>query len=89
MGSIFGLLVHYITYTIRTLAKIVNSRPRFNCGLGLLAILLSNFPIGISIRVGIFTTGLCDFVTFTESKKKHQVIYLQDLVNELSFELLV
>ena len=39
----------------------------FNCGLGSLATLYFNFPIGISIRAGIFTTGICDFVTFVES----------------------
>ena len=26
-----------------------------------------NFPIGISIRVGIFAAGIYDFVTFVES----------------------
>ena len=42
-------------------------RPRFNCALGSLATLYFNFPIGISIRAGIFVVGICDFVTFVES----------------------
>ena len=42
-------------------------RPRFNCGLGSLVMLYFNFPIGISIRDGIFATSICDFVTFVES----------------------
>ena len=41
--------------------------PHFNCGLGLLAMLYFNFPIGISISAGIFAYGICDFVTFVES----------------------
>ena len=41
--------------------------PRFNCGLGSLAMLYFNFSIGISIRAGIFVAGICDFVTFVES----------------------
>ena len=44
-------------------------RPRFNCGLGSLAILLSNFPIEISICARIFIAGTCDFVMFAESIK--------------------
>ena len=40
---------------------------RFNCGLGSLATLYFNFPIGISICAGIFAVGICDFVTFVES----------------------
>ena len=40
--------------------------PRFNCGLGSLAMLYFNFPIGISICAGIFVSGICDFVTFVE-----------------------
>ena len=39
----------------------------FNCGLGSLATLYFNFPIGISICDGIFVAGICDFVTFVES----------------------
>ena len=41
--------------------------PRFNRGLGSFVMLLCNFPIGISILVGIFAAGKYDFVTFVES----------------------
>ena len=40
---------------------------RFNYGLGSLTTLYFNFPIGISICAGIFTAGICDFITFVES----------------------
>ena len=40
---------------------------RFNCGLGSLVTLYFNFPIGISIRTGIFAAGICDFITFVKS----------------------
>ena len=40
---------------------------RFNYGLGSLATLYFNFPIGISICVGIFAAGICDFVIFVDS----------------------
>ena len=43
--------------------------PRFNRGLGSFFMLLCNFPIGISIPVGIFAIRICDFVTFVESIK--------------------
>ena len=43
--------------------------PRFNRGLGSFVMLLCNFPVGISILVGIFAAGICDFVTFVESIK--------------------
>ena len=42
---------------------------RFNCGLGSLVIIPSNFPIGISNRDGTFAAGICDFVTFVELTK--------------------
>ena len=42
-------------------------RPHFNCGLGSLAMLYFNFPIGILICAGIFVAGICDLVTFVES----------------------
>ena len=42
---------------------------RFNHGLGSFVMLLCNFPIRISILVGIFAAGICDFVTFVESIK--------------------
>ena len=42
-------------------------RPGFNCGLGSLTTLYFNFPMGISIRAGIFAAGICDYVTFVES----------------------
>ena len=43
--------------------------PRFNLGLGSFVMLLCNFPVGISILAGIFSVGICDFVTFIESIK--------------------
>ena len=43
--------------------------PRFNHGLGSFAMLLCNFPVGISILAGIFAAEICDFVTFVESIK--------------------
>ena len=43
--------------------------PRFNRDLGSYAMLLCNFPVGISIIAGIFAAEICDFVTFVESIK--------------------
>ena len=43
--------------------------PHFNRGLGSFVMLLCNFPVGISILIGIFAVEICDFVTFVESIK--------------------
>ena len=49
--------------------------PHFNCDLCSLAILLSNFLIGISICAGIFIADICDFITFVESIKAPGNLY--------------
>ena len=60
-----------LNLTLFLFLRIVSFEPivclRFNCGLGSLVTLYFNFPIRISIRVGIFAVGMCDFVTFVES----------------------
>ena len=73
--SLQGLLVHHLilshsgalNLTLFIFLGIVSFEPIGRCGLGSLAMLYFNFPIGISISDRIFAAGICDFITFVES----------------------